>query len=217
MTATKVQATLAQRVAEEFPANVAQHQMTVEQSNGVHRCLLFKQPSTANRYFRVITYPGALCISGDMGTFVFSRLHDMFEFFRKDREGINPQYWSGKLVGIDRNDFKRFDADKFKAKVVECFNSWTEDRDLTHERVTELRLELEHEVLSCAHDGEHEAIRAMMEFEIDRECPFSEFYEYNCDSYTYHFLWCCHAIVWAIQQFDAFELAAPAAPLTESR
>lgn len=47
-----------------------------------------------------------LCYTGDMGTYVFQRLTDMFEFFRTDREykkrnggklAVNLSYWGEKL------------------------------------------------------------------------------------------------------------------------
>ena len=30
----------------------------------------------------------------------------------------------------------------------------------------------------------------------------SDFWEVNLYQYTYHFVWCCYAIVWGIHQYD---------------
>lgn len=69
-----------------FLGDVAKHQMTILRDDGVNRHVRFKQPNSSNMFFDLITWPGCLCYTGDMGTYVFRRLEDMFEFFRTDRE-----------------------------------------------------------------------------------------------------------------------------------
>ena len=80
--------------------------------NGVHRHIRFKKPGTMCMYFDLITYPGGLLYTGDMGTYVFVRLQDMFEFFRTSNQDgwvkemgltlyTNHSYWSEKLVATD--------------------------------------------------------------------------------------------------------------------
>src|ERR1051326_8204576 len=69
----------------EFLRNVKAHEMTVLRDEGVDRHLRFKAPNTSNQYFDLITWRGSLCFTGDMGTFVFSRIPDMFEFFRDEQ------------------------------------------------------------------------------------------------------------------------------------
>ncbi len=80
-----------------FKKDVSEHQMNVIKNEGVYRHLTFQKPGTSVYYFEIITTPGLLTINGDMGTYVFSRLHDMFEFFG-DKQGINPSYWGEKLL-----------------------------------------------------------------------------------------------------------------------
>jgi len=94
-----------------FLKDVATHEMQLLRDDGVYRHLRFKRPGTVCMYFDLITWPGFLCYTGDMGTFVFTRLRDMFEFFRTDREYaqrrgdrqlfVNHGYWSEKLVAVD--------------------------------------------------------------------------------------------------------------------
>src|ERR1035438_10338294 len=75
---------------ESFLADVAEHAMAVMQDNGVYRHLRFRKPGSSNMWFDLITWPGSLVISGDMGTWAFSRVEDMFAFFRSwDRENAN--------------------------------------------------------------------------------------------------------------------------------
>jgi hypothetical protein len=67
----------------------------------------------------------------------------------------------------------------------------------------ELRSEVEEEVLYCANDGEHGAVNAARDFQWQGKHLFNDFWEVNNRAYTFAFLWCCYAISWAIQQYDA--------------
>ena len=87
---------------EEFQKDVSQHGVTIIRDDGVNRHIRFKRPGTMCMHFDLITWPGYLCYCGDMGTYVFSRLEDMFEFFRTDRD-INPGYWAEKLQAVDNH------------------------------------------------------------------------------------------------------------------
>ena len=68
-----------------FLRDVQQHQIQVIRHDGVNRHIRFKRPGSMSYYFDLITWPGHLCYTGDMGTYVFRRMDDMFEFFRDDR------------------------------------------------------------------------------------------------------------------------------------
>lgn len=84
------------KARERFTRDTAEHQMTVAQDNGLYRHLRFNAPGTYIYGFDLITWPGFLCICGDIQTHVFSRTADMFTFFG-DGESINPDYWGEKL------------------------------------------------------------------------------------------------------------------------
>ena len=75
-----------------FLKDVAEHQMTVLRDDGVNRHVQFRRPGTICMGFELITWPGYLCYTGDMGTYVFRRLEDMFEFFRTDRYIVDPNF-----------------------------------------------------------------------------------------------------------------------------
>ncbi len=47
--------------------------------------------------------------------------------------------------------------------------------------------------------------RMLAEFEHG-DFKLSDTWEISGREYTFHFLWCLHAIVWAIQQYDAQSL-----------
>ena len=91
-----------------FIRNVENHKMTINQDHGVFRHVAFGDGSSSYM-FEIITWPGALTISGDCGTYVFRREeYDMFGFFvspdAKDEIKINPEYWDQKVVAADRNN-----------------------------------------------------------------------------------------------------------------
>ncbi len=74
-----------QPTEQSFLEAVAKHEMHVLHEDGLYRHIRFKKPGTSCMHFDLITYPGYLVYSGDMGCYVFSRLPDMFELFRADR------------------------------------------------------------------------------------------------------------------------------------
>lgn len=192
--------------AERYREDTADHVMTVELDNGVHRSLCFANPESFHAHFRINTWPGHLCITGDMGCFVFARLKDMFQFFRGDR--INPDYWSQKLVGEDRDGFQCYCDKTFAAAIRSDFDQWDFDDEETKAAAWK---EIEEDLLSRAEEFQQtgEAIQAAMDFRsLHTEHDFDDFYEHRLTKYTFRFLWACHAIVDAIRQYDELAKAA---------
>jgi hypothetical protein len=205
-----------QPTTESFPKDVEKHQMTVLLDQGVHRHIRFEKPGSSNMWFALTTWPEYLTISGDMGTWSFSHVEDMFDFFRS-RPGqfyINPQYWEEKLqVGRydGRSHARVFDPDKFKSEI---FEQLSRHYDLEGDDLERVKLELEDEVF-C--DDQSETIRAAKEFYLDLDS--GERFELDSyelpdgEVYSYHFLWCLYAIVWGIQQWDEKYATIPTASI----
>ena len=187
-----------------FLKDVAEHQMIILRHEGLYRHIRFKRPNTINMSFDLITWPGHLCYTGDMGTYVFCRLEDMFQFFRSSHPcqpeedtqlSINPSYWAEKLAAVDRADgLREYSSDKFRDYFVEWMNE--------NEASTELQEEIEDNILAYAEDGPEEAIKAAMEFEYEDEHLFTDFQEISVETYTFRYLWCCYAMVWGINKYD---------------
>lgn len=204
---------------ERFLQDVADHRMTIIRDDGVHRHIRFSKPETVCMHFDFITWPGYLCYTGDMGTYVFRRLEDMFEFFRKHPSDkatlpISPSYWEEKTEAVDRSGdegrTREYSAEMFKASVRE----WVADMaaGMGEEERTELLEAIEFDVLDSAEYGEEVARKAVYDFEWKQKDEFGELKETDVfpdfqgqsfREFTYRYLWCCYALVWGIRQYDA--------------
>jgi hypothetical protein len=215
---------------QDFERVTADHQMTVYRDDGVERHLSFRDKDGSSSYwFEILTWPGALCIRGDCGTYVFSRTRDMFEFFRQgmgndpSRLRINPSYWMEKLQAVNSCGYgegaaKRFSEQKFRRNVVHWFRRHTDP--IWHPEAYEHRWAIwktiREEVLERvdSHDPSYN-FTLLNDFEvwIDVEMKFrhknffDEFWELDCKDYDHSFLWNCYAIAWAIRQYDSHHAA----------
>lgn len=193
----------------QFLKEVSGHEMRVRLDNGVYRNVLFKIPGTSNRWFEITTWPGTLCIDGDMGTYVFSRIEDMFKFFRGDTDSlvINESYWAEKLQAHDcggkySNGVEVWSPQRFGDAVELAYDEYIEANDLWEtDRAAELWGEIECDIFR--HSAEqHDAMTAVRDFESDG-FTFTDFNGTFCMDWDHHFVWCLYAIVWGIQQYDA--------------
>jgi len=198
---------------ERFLDDIKNHQLTVIRNDQTNRHLKFKKPGTICYGFDIITWPGHLCITGDMGTYVFQRVHDMFEFFRTDKPYadahpekslfINAGYWGEKLLSIDKHGgYREFDEEDFAERVTQHFNEWKESASPTTEQTKELWQEITDEVLSAI-DRSGEAACLSVDNFYHEEFSFTDFFDGGRpECHTFHYLWCLYAIAWAIIQYD---------------
>jgi hypothetical protein len=197
---------------ESFLRSVSGHVMTILEEDGVHRRIRFSKPGSTDMHFFLVTWPGYLCYCGDMGTFVFQRLDDMFAFFRSGRQAgklaINTGYWGEKCVAVDDVDgIREYSADSFRDVVKEWLAEQLEefDDDGYKGALTEA---VDGDLLAYADDGEAVARRAADDFEFiwnDKRFAFTDFWETTLTVKTNRFLWCCYAIAWGIQKYDEWK------------
>lgn len=184
---------------EQFERDTADHVMTIVQESGVHRHLSFRKPGSSCYAFSIVTWPGSLCITGDMGTYVFERLHDMFEFFRSRHGGINAGYWAEKVVAQCKTDgVDKFDPDAMVAHAVEHYRDHWRDSGEWGKRLEGFK-ELRWDVFK--HEDEGSFRSALDDFEWNG-FRFSDTWEWNPRKYTFRFIWALYAIVSAIRQWD---------------
>lgn len=186
--------------AARFAADTRNFELTVLHDDGLYRHLRFVRPRPrgSEYWFDLITWPGRLAMCGDVGDgYVFSRLSDMFEFFRADRRwGINPHYWAEKLGG-GRQPVQAYSEELLRQRVVEQFvedakwggvppgtgkhlRTWVLDEDLGDERTA----------------------RNVLEDFAFQGYEFKDVWEWDFHDYDSSFLWACHAIVWGIGRYD---------------
>ena len=180
-----------ERVKKRFEGDTENHTMEILQDAGLYRHLKFTNNGSSCYRFDIHTWPGTLCIDGDMGTYVFRRIPDMFEFFRiKDGDWnnkyvINPGYWGEKLQATDSSrgrhgSHEEFSEELFKENVKEEYDNFCESyADDDEEEVTEAYAEdtqtrnqqlealweaIDEEVNGASYDGETRAIDAAINF-----------------------------------------------------
>lgn len=205
---------------EQFLRDVAQHEMSILLDSGVHRHLRFSKPGNSDMYFEIVTYPGYLVYSGDMGSYVFERSRDMFDFFcsnrayRKQRFGsqlsTNPWYWAEKLQAVSATRSSdtgvlEYNDDLARAYIKEQLVRWWRD-DLRHDKAA--RKELREEVDQLLY-GLTGCLARDYDLVNDFSCEIDGrgfcFIDVDTDAWremTTQYLWCCYAIAWGIEQYE---------------
>ena len=198
---------------ERFLQDVANHSIKIIKDDGVHRHISFTNNGSNCYRFDLITWPGSICYTGDMGTYVFSRLDDMFKFFKmSDNDfnknpnkqlNINPYYWGQKLQAIGTNaGYEEFDSDKFIKEVTEYYDEYIIDHPDPDKKLWE---EVIYYVLNYAYDGKERAYVAISDYSSSYGLDFTDFFDGgggDTSRYTFRYIWCLYAIVWGIQQYD---------------
>lgn len=205
------------KILTQFLSSVALHQLTVIRDDGFYRHLRFKRPGTNAYYFDIVTWPGYLTVTGDMGTWTFSRITDMFEFFTSEHFGIresfliNPGYWSekfeaGACSGRHESPCYEFDAQAFDKGLQEWLSCYLEDCD-NEENAAEAR-EAIRELTGNDFRTENDAYHAINNAYFPGDVSSYDIYESMSSllTYSHHYLWICYAIVWGIERYNTAKL-----------
>lgn len=197
----------------EFLREVKGHEMRILQDDGVRRHLRFATPGTFCMAFDIITWPGYLCYTGDVGTYVFSRVPDMLEFFRGEPGTANPEYWAEKCEAADRTcGIRHFSDAVWRQVITDRVRDFIKDNRLSRSEASDLRRQVRDEVL-CTDTPEYDGLGLASGFrwyddgDHAREV-FTDIYEHNFSEMTRRYLWCCFALRWAVAQYDAAKRAA---------
>lgn len=200
------------------------HRLTIERDDGVFRSLFFGAPNTGNYHFRLNTWPGHLCISGDIGTYVFSRTYDMFQFHATADDWasmpieINPHYWAEKLQtgGDSRRSVQNhyIDVPHIVQNVVEAFRQIPRHEFAKWPARRHAFEDLRHEVIdSLSEDDSAEYVAGMLDRYTVPDSYLNEYKDISLvdgtswewgltrSEYKYGFLICCYAVVWGIKSY----------------
>lgn len=186
-----------------FPRDIEKHQLIIFKDEGLYRHIRLARPDTSNMSFDIVTWPGYLAYSGDMGCYVFSRITDMFMFFTPEgSRRINPGYWGEKLQAVDKNDgYRKYSPETFRSTVEEELQEYCEN--LSPEDANELKARAADDVLAAADDGPWAASQAARDFRWQgNKEVFRDFWEHGLDEYSFRYIWCCLAIVHAVETYN---------------
>lgn len=198
-------------ISKRFQTETATHAMTILHDDGLYRHLRFAPTKGPSFYwFDLITWPHNLVFRGDGESYAFSRIEDMFAFFRSGirRDGaieINPGYWSEKLTST--RDVMTYDEEIFRRRVKEHVAEAILDRRAPRGITREIRYLLEDGDITWEGGARQELDR----FEFDG-FRFEDAWEWNFRDYDWWFLWACYGICWGIAQYDAQKTTIGAAP-----
>lgn len=193
--------------AEVFALNVAEHQMTVLHEDGLYRHIRFARPGTGMYRFDLVTWPGYLAIAGDMDSYTFTRVTDMFEFFRAasgwNHSRINPGYWAEKVTD-GRERAHRYSEDRFAQLVKETFV----DVVRNGRAPAGLGKAVREEILDAYDIGWESGAREALEAFEFKGFRFRDIWDWDFSDWDWHYLYACHAIQWGIEQYDRARVVA---------
>lgn len=207
---------------DQFEHDVADHRLTIVHEDGLYRHLRFSKPGSNDMRFDLVTWPGFLAYSGDMGAFMFERTNDMLGFFRRDpgerKYGMSLRYWAEKCEaeGTRGDGIFEFDPDEFKRAITRQRRELLVEhgRTLDDGQRQDLWDELQR-VIDAADEDEIAAWSAMRDFSFvlgyDRKQSHAHINTDDfprCERYTQRFMWCCCALAWGIEVYDRIKAAA---------
>lgn len=199
---------------ERFSKDIASHQLTMVSDDGLHRHLKISKPNSSDMHFNITTWPGYLCISGDMGCYVFQRIEDMFAFFRAEPGEIKPGYWQEKIqagTGFEgaesissEPDYSAYDdrVDEYLADFIEALDPENEADARKIEEATGAVEEFKY----CRENSEWDCVSRINNWDPESAggMQLDDFWEGHrgLAKFKFHYIWCCYAIVHAIAMYD---------------
>lgn len=181
--------------------------LIVHHDDGVYRHITLRHPEHIYGSFSLVTWPGYISYNGDMGDYTFQRHHDMFSFFRRNKPedtGISPDYWREKARAIDKHaGVFEYSPAKFDEAIKDQFEEyWEFDSEEQKEKAWEM---IEWDLLRSP-----ETLDRAYDLGCNYECPitkqtFVDFWETRLEEFTYHYIFCCRAVPWAIQKYDEYK------------
>jgi hypothetical protein len=107
---------------------------------------------------------------------------------------FDESYWAQKCQASDRSGIEEYSLD-IARQVLRDYLDDCEASDSVRQAVDDEDLEF------YAEHGE-DAFRSRL-YEFEHDGFQIDISEHRLREYTFRFLWCCHALVWGIRQYDA--------------
>jgi len=199
------------KAREQFEKNTTEHELIVLQDEGLYRHLRCMAPGTRIWSWDIVTWPGYLAITGDIGDgWVFTREPDMLTFMLPISEPyrINADYWWEKMPEHLRRAAKPFSADRLKQRALESIEDWGIGKKQTEKAKAAFLADFD------PYSDEPDLRLLLDEFTFtDKDCwegSFADTWEWDTSDWDHHFLLALFAIVWATERYAALQPATAA-------
>lgn len=199
----------------QFASETTEHQMTVIHDDGLYRHLRFAKPGTSIWSFELVTWPGNLAITGDIGNgWSFSREADMIRFFApSSKVDINPSYWWEKMPEQLRRAAKVYDDEALRVHAHETIGEW----EIDHEDDAVCEAERARAIAAFDEDWTWTTADYAHQAEYVRDFIFTDvtgathqFYdtwEWETEGWDHHFLLACFAIAYGVHEYRTAKAA----------
>ena len=192
---------------DQFLSEMKDHKMKVVLDTEKHKHLSFSSGGFEHG-FEIISFPYHVMITGDMGTYTFSRTDDMLRWFVKDggkaiaRPEKELQRWRQKLVSVDSQLGVVKNSLTQTVKMIEqCEENFIECHPDQKGAIKEVFSDL----LRSGEDGVGMLLHELLTFEItidgEEHAPFSDFEDEDVGVYVLQFAWCCYALNFGIGMY----------------
>jgi hypothetical protein len=204
-TATEARPYEAQR--SQFEGETTEHVLTVKQDDGLYRHLRFCKPGTSMWSFELVTWPGHLAITGDIGDgWVFARDPDMIEFFKPRSEPyrIDADYWWQKMPSQLRDAARKFSESALREQARTTIEEWSLG-DVGRSAALAKLDEAWGDVFYGTEQDYREVVDEFR-FEYDGTTfEFSDTWEWSAMRYDHHFLLALFAITFGVEKYQAWK------------
>lgn len=175
----------------------ADHVVTVEHEHGLYRHYRCAKPGTGIYAFQIVTFPGRLIVSGDIGNVGWSRCPDMIEWAAGAVESIG--YFAEKVWGSIPT--KEWSEEAAEEVIEEKYKNIVEDVAGFDAK----------EAAECVEKADEEKALLLRAASEGQEAFTTAFYGSNwcrgdfpeVRSYTAEFLWTREAVKWFLKWHKA--------------
>ncbi|MEU2380349.1 hypothetical protein [Streptomyces misionensis] len=195
-------------IKERFAVESADATVTVRRDDGLYRHLEVNMPKASAYWCEVVTWPGALAITGHTGSYIFRRDEDMVAFFRQCMSSgttweTDTRYWAEKVQPDGIGSVQEYAEDRVRAYIKQA----AEEGEAAHPGLVD---QVEEELFSLYSEAsletEADARAALAAFEFD---GFRfDIADWEFTQYDYWFLYTCQVIAWTVGQYGALVPAA---------
>lgn len=182
-------------VEKRIEKDLENHQIEKLLDQGIYRHWKCSNNNSNILCFHIVTWPGHLCISGDMGTYVFKRTYDMIPFMRSS--AMSFEYAEEKCVAIDRID----QVSDFSKDCTLDFLSYElkHEEDKNRKKLIKQLIDDIEQLYEWGEDNEYKIKELIYDTGLFDEIP-------KLHEYVYHFLWILYAIKWFCDKIDVYEI-----------